>query len=181
MPRFAGSAHVSWLTPPKIAAIVSAVIFAVLAGFLFRYQIIMGADFEEESKKNYVIKVPLKAARGEIVDALRYGEIGLQNGLRPASVGKADEVVPDTVFVDGVIRPHLEAVGKEALDVIRHPRVVMEGKGVVVRHVRRPLHGRVFSPCPSIDHVGGVEAEPQDLTVVESIPAVVPARYRFGE
>jgi penicillin-binding protein 2 len=52
-----------------MAAIVSAVIFAVLAGFLFRYQVIMGADFEEESKKNYVIKVPLKAARGEIVDA----------------------------------------------------------------------------------------------------------------
>lgn len=71
MPRFTGGSHISWFTPPRIASIVSAAIFMVLAVFLFRYQIIKGADFEEESRKNYVIKVPLKAARGEIVDVNR--------------------------------------------------------------------------------------------------------------
>jgi penicillin-binding protein 2 len=49
--------------------LVSAAIFAVLAVFLFRYQIIQGADFEEDSEDNYVIKVPLKAARGDIIDS----------------------------------------------------------------------------------------------------------------
>jgi penicillin-binding protein 2 len=63
--------HSSWLTPPRVAAVFSAAVFCVLAGFLFKYQVIKGADFEEESKKNYVIKVPLKAARGEIVDTDR--------------------------------------------------------------------------------------------------------------
>lgn len=48
---------------------MSAIIFTVLVGFLFEYQVIRGKEFEDESKKNYVIKVPLKAARGEIVDS----------------------------------------------------------------------------------------------------------------
>ncbi len=69
MPSAGGSTYASWLTPPRVAALVSGVVFAVLAAFLFKYQIIEGAQFEVESKKNYVIKVPLKAARGEIVDA----------------------------------------------------------------------------------------------------------------
>jgi penicillin-binding protein 2 len=67
--RSGRSTPASWVTPPRVAAAVSAVIFAVLVGFLFKYQVIQGAEFEEESKKNYVIKVPLKAARGEILDA----------------------------------------------------------------------------------------------------------------
>lgn len=68
MPSTYGRSYASWFTPPRVAAVVSGVIFAVLVAFLFKYQIIEGAQFEVESKKNYVIKVPLKAARGEIVD-----------------------------------------------------------------------------------------------------------------
>ena len=88
MPRFTGGSHVSWFTPPRIASVASAVIFAVLAGFLFRYQIIKGADFEEESKKNYVIKVPLKAARGEIVDVNRRVLAGSRQSFSICAVPK---------------------------------------------------------------------------------------------
>ncbi len=69
MPRTAWGSNPSWPTPPRVAAVLSAIIFTVLVGFLFEYQVIRGKEFEDESKKNYVIKVPLKAARGEIVDS----------------------------------------------------------------------------------------------------------------
>lgn len=69
MLRTASGSSTSWLTPPRVAAVLSAIVFVVLVGFLFEYQVIRGKEFEDESKKNYVIKVPLKAARGEIVDS----------------------------------------------------------------------------------------------------------------
>ena len=69
MPSTGGRTYASWLTPPRVAALVSAAVFVVLVVFLFKYQIIEGAQYEEESRKNYVIKVPLKAARGDIVDS----------------------------------------------------------------------------------------------------------------
>jgi penicillin-binding protein 2 len=69
LPSTGGRTYASWLTPPRVAAVISGVVFVVLVVFLFKYQIIEGAQFEVESRKNYVIKVPLKAARGEIVDS----------------------------------------------------------------------------------------------------------------
>ena len=68
MPSRGGRTYSSWFTPPRVAAVVSAAVFVVLVVFLFKYQIVEGAKYEDESKKNYVIKVPLKAARGDIVD-----------------------------------------------------------------------------------------------------------------
>jgi len=68
LPSNSGRSYASWFTPPRVAVVIIGVVFAVLVTILFKNQIIEGAQFEVESKKNYVIKVPLKAARGEIVD-----------------------------------------------------------------------------------------------------------------
>ncbi len=57
------------MTPPRVGALGCGVVFGVLVGFLFYYQVVQGEKLEKESEKNYVIEVPLRAARGEIVDA----------------------------------------------------------------------------------------------------------------
>lgn len=55
-------------TPTRVAALVTAGIFLVLAGRLFYLQIIKGAHYVELSKRNYVVQVSIQAPRGDIVD-----------------------------------------------------------------------------------------------------------------
>ena len=43
-------------------------LFAVLAGMLFYLQIVRGHHYEALSRDNYIVEVPLKAPRGDIVD-----------------------------------------------------------------------------------------------------------------
>ena len=59
--------------PTKIASLITAGVFLVLAGRLFSLQIIQGAHYSNLAKRNYVVQVAIKAPRGDIVD--RNGEV----------------------------------------------------------------------------------------------------------
>jgi penicillin-binding protein 2 len=61
------------VTPIRVASFVTIAVFLALAGRLFSLQIVRGDYYVEQSKRNYIVRVSIKAPRGDIVD--REGQV----------------------------------------------------------------------------------------------------------